>query len=200
MSKVINRAYENYADAVSVIHQLEAAGISHNDISIVANNVNDDNDPTHKDAVAKGAGGGAAAGGTVGAGAGLLAGLGMLAIPGVGPVVAAGWLIAAAAGAAASAAAGATAGGIIGKLNEYEVSDEEAHFYLEVIRRGGALVSAKVSDDDAAKTTQIMDKAQYIDVPSRINAYRGENWTGYSETVPVFTNEQIAAERARYRS
>ena len=56
MSKVINRAYENYADAVSVIHQLEAAGISHNDISIVANNVNDDNDPTHKDAVAKGAG------------------------------------------------------------------------------------------------------------------------------------------------
>src|SRR5579859_4525824 len=73
MSKVINHLYDSYGEAVAVIGELEAAGISHNDISIVANNVDKKNDPTHKDAAAKGAGSGAAGLGAVGAGAGVLA-------------------------------------------------------------------------------------------------------------------------------
>jgi hypothetical protein len=86
-------------------NRLEAAGVKHGDISVLASNADEwykegkpstfpDRDLDRKDdraeAAGTGAGVGAVAGGTLGA----LTGLGLLAIPGVGPVVAAGWLVA----------------------------------------------------------------------------------------------------------
>lgn len=177
MSKIVSRIYATYEEAVVVINTLEAADISHNNISIVANNAERD-DPTHKDAAAKGAGAGAATGAALGGGAGLLAGPGMLAIPGVGPVVAAGWLIATAAGAAAGAGTGAAAGGIIGKLTEYEVSKEDANVYMETIRRGGALVSMKASDEDRTKVEEIMDHSA-IDLEACRSAYQAGKWSAF---------------------
>jgi hypothetical protein len=73
-----------------------------------------------------------------------LTGLGIMAIPGVGPVVAAGWL-------AATAAVGGAAGGLIGALTDSAVPEEDAHVYAEGVRRGGALVTAKVDDARAAQ-------------------------------------------------
>ena len=199
MTKIINRLSDIYAEAVTVINELEAAKISHNDISIVANNVDKKNDPTHKDAAAKGAGGTAAGLGAVGAGAGVLAGLGLLAIPGVGPVVAAGWLVSALAGAAVGAGAGAAAGGIIGKLNEYEVSKEEANVYMEAIRRGATLVSVKAKDDERGLVEEIMDRHDYVDVTARGQAYRADKWTSFDANAPIYSPDQVEAERARYR-
>lgn len=198
MSQIINRAYDTYAEAVTVIRELEAADISHNDIAIVANNVDSKNDPTDKDAAKKGAEGGAAAAGAIGAGAGLLAGLGMLAIPGVGPVVAAGWLVSAAAGAAVGATTGAAAGGIIGKLTEHKVPKDEADAYVEIIRRGGALVSAKTDDKHFAAAEEIMNRTRYVDIAARSQAYRTAEWRGYDEKAPIFTPAQIVEERNRY--
>jgi hypothetical protein len=199
MSKIINRLYDSYAEAVSVIHELEGAEISHNDIAIVANNVDKKTDPTQKNAAAKGAGGTAAGLGAVGAGAGVLAGLGLLAIPGIGPVVAAGWLVAGLAGAAVGAGAGAATGGIIGKLSEYEVSKKDADIYLEAIRRGATLVSVKTNNDNAAKVETIMDRHKYVDVEARGRAYREDAWSGFDPSAPAYSSEQVAAERARYR-
>lgn len=199
MSKVINRLYNTYAEGVAVVRELEAAGINHNDISIVANAVDKKHDPTHKDAAAKGAGGGALAGGAAGAGAGLLAGLGMLAIPGVGPVVAAGWLVATAAGAAAGAGVGAAAGGVIGKLTEHDVSKKDAEVYCEAIRRGAALVSVKVSDDNYSEVETIMNRTTYIDPVARRQAYEANAWTGYNPNAPVYTPAQVEAERRLYQ-
>src|SRR5215212_8715964 len=144
MSKTISRLYNSHAEARAAVRELEAAGVSHGNISIVVSNADSaydertksftDRDLDGKDDRAEGA----AIGGT----AGLLAGLGLLAIPGVGPVVAAGWLVAALTG----AAAGGATGGIIGALSQQAgVSDEEANVYAEGLRRGGALVSAKVA-------------------------------------------------------
>lgn len=198
MANVINRAYDTYAEAVTVIRELEAAGISHNDIAIVANNVDSKNDPTDKDAGKKGAEGGAAAVGAVGAGAGVLAGLGMLAIPGVGPVVAAGWLVSAAAGAAVGATAGAAAGGIIGKLSEHKVPKDEAEAYVEIIRRGGALVSVKTDDEHFAAAEEIMNRVRYVDIAARSQAYRAADWRGYDAAAPAWTATQIVEERNRY--
>lgn len=199
MTKIVNKIYDNYSDAVAAIHALESAEISHNDISIVANNVDSKNDPTDKDATAKGAGGGAAAGAVAGGGAGLLAGLGMLAIPGVGPVVAAGWLVAAAAGAAVGATAGAATGGLIGKLTEYEVSKEDAELYAEAIRRGGALVSVKADDDEVAKVEDILARFKAVDPSLRRTQYSKTNWTAFDANAPAYTPAQIEAERALYR-
>ena len=199
MAKVINRAYDSYSEAVAVIANLEAAGISHNDISIVANNVDKKNDPTHKDAGVKGAEGGAAGVGAIGAGAGLLAGLGMMAIPGVGPVVAAGWLVATLAGAAAGAGVGAAAGGIIGRLTEHDVSKDDAELYMETIRRGGALVSVRTNEEHHAAAQAIMDDGKFVNMTARSQAYRANKWTAFDEKAPPYTTEQVETERGLYR-
>ena len=96
--KTVTGLFDDYEDATDAVGELEATGIPHSDISIVANNSSDwyDNDTSK---AAEDAAGGAGLGALVGGAGGLLTGLGIMAIPGVGPVVAAGWLAATAAGA-----------------------------------------------------------------------------------------------------
>src|SRR5260370_27650295 len=109
--------YDSYGDAAQAVGDLEADGISHHDISLVVNNVDNRYAPSdHVKATdaASGAGTGASIGTVIGGGAGLLAGLGMLAIPGIGPVVAAGWLVSTAPGAARGAPARALLGSFAG--------------------------------------------------------------------------------------
>src|ERR1700730_11712023 len=133
MTVTISRLYDNYTDAQRAVARLEAAGVPHSEISIVANNSDNwfgadkkvDRDRNGVDDRAEGAGRGAGIGAGLGGAAGLLAGLGLLAIPGLGPVVAAGWLAATAVG----AAAGAATGGLVGALTEAGVSKEEAPLY-----------------------------------------------------------------------
>ena len=113
-------------------------------------------------------------GAILGGAAGAAAGLGMIAIPGIGPVVAAGWLAALAAG----AVGGGVAGGLIGALVESGTSKENAQLYAEAVRRGGAIVTARVSDDDEAQYTAIMDH-RCFDIGERANVWRNEGWRGY---------------------
>ena len=117
MTTTISRLYNSYPDAREAVRNLEAAGVAHNDINIIASNADNwyssdrksdkgtfpDRDLDGKDDRAEAAGTGAGVGAAVGGTAGLLAGLGLMAIPGVGPVVAAGWLVSTLAGAAAGA-------------------------------------------------------------------------------------------------
>ena len=52
----------------------------------------------------------------------------------------------------AGAAAGAATGGVLGALTQAAISDDDAHVYAEGLRRGGgAVVSARVADQDAAR-------------------------------------------------
>ena len=139
MTATISRLYNNYADARDAVRNLEAAGVAHSDINIIASNADNwyssdrkagkdtfpDRDLDGKDDRAEAAGAGAGVGAAVGGTAGLLAGLGLMAIPGVGPVVAAGWLVATLAG----AAAGGVAGSVVGALTQAGVSKEDADIY-----------------------------------------------------------------------
>jgi hypothetical protein len=85
MSKTMSRLFDNYSDAENAVRDLEAIGVSHDDISIVANNA----DHAHGDHdTAEDAGKGASTGALIGGAGGLLAGLGILAIPGIEPAVA----------------------------------------------------------------------------------------------------------------
>jgi len=94
MTQTVSGLFDRYEDASAAVRELEALGVAHSDISIVANNtVPVVNDGRASDA-ASDAGTGAGVGAAAGGGLGLLTGLGLMAIPGVGPVVAAGWLIA----------------------------------------------------------------------------------------------------------
>lgn len=174
MTRTITRSYDTYDTASVVVQNLEDAGISSSDISVVGR------DERAKDSnAAEGAGIGAGVGGA----AGLLAGLGMLAIPGIGPVVAAGWLASTAAG----AVAGAAAGGLVGSFTSAGVDEEEAHYHAETVRRGGTVVSVKAADEHAATVETIMDGAAPIDRQSRMAQYRQEGWTRFDEKAGPYT-------------
>ena len=201
MTTTISRLYDNYSDAQSAVARLEAAGVPHADISIVANNSEGwfsgkgkvDRDRDGVDDRAEGAGTGAGIGAGIGGTAGLLAGLGLLAIPGLGPVVAAGWLAATAAG----AAAGAATGGIIGALTQAGVSDDDAHTYAEGIRRGGTLVTARVADGDRARFESALNQST-VNITERRAAWQKSGWQAFDPTAKPLSADEILRERALY--
>lgn len=203
MTKTISRLYDNYTEAQRAVTDLEAAGVPHSDISIVANNSDEwygndkngmiDRDHDGKDDRAEGARTGAGIGAGVGGAAGLLTGLGLLAIPGVGPVVAAGWLVATAVG----AAAGAATGGIVGGLIEMGVSKEDADVYAEGVRRGGTLVSARVADTSAAQYEAVLDRSA-VNIQDRGAAYRKAGWSTFDPAATPYGADQVRKERQTY--
>ena len=206
MTVTISRLYNSYAAAREAVANLEAAGVKYNDISILASNADNsytsdrkagtfpDRDLDGKDDRAEAAGTGAGVGAAVGGAAGLLAGLGLMAIPGVGPVVAAGWLVATLTG----AAAGGATGGIVGALTQAGVSKEEADVYAEGLRRGGAVVSARVADADSPRLQAIMDRSS-VKLADRSTAYRNAGWKSFDPAATPYTADQVRKERELYR-
>jgi hypothetical protein len=202
MTTTISRLYDNYSDAERAVARLEAAGVPHSDISIVANNSDNwygsstrkvDRDRDGVDDRAEGAGTGAGVGAGLGGAAGLLAGLGLLAIPGLGPVVAAGWLASTAVG----AAAGAATGGIVGALTEAGVSRDDASRYAEGVRRGGTLVSAKVPDQDRSRFDALLHERS-VNLQDRSAAWQKAGWTGFDAASPPLSPDDVGRERELY--
>jgi len=206
MTVTISCLYNNYTDAEVAIKNLEAAGVKHGDISVLASNADEwykgnsgkpgtfpDRNLNNKDDRAEGARTGAGLGAVAGGAAGVLAGLGLMAIPGVGPIVAAGWLVSTLAG----AAAGGAAGGVIGALTQAGVGKDEADIYAEGLRRGGAVVSARVADADASSLRAVMDHAA-IQVTDRAAAYRKSGWTTFDPKASPYTADQVRKERSLY--
>jgi uncharacterized protein (TIGR02271 family) len=187
-NKTITAFFDKYEDASEAVRRLEAAGISHRNISLIASNEGDrysshasrtfDGTNHHDDDVSDGAGTGATVGTLAGGGAGLLAGLGMLAIPGLGPVVAAGWLVSTLVG----AGAGAAVGGLAGALIDAGVDENDAHAYAEGIRRGGALVTVRASETEVDRIVDILDDEGTVDFDERETIWRSEGWTGAGAT------------------
>jgi hypothetical protein len=207
MTKTLTRVYDDYASADATVRELKDAGLGDSHIGIVASNADGwhkpgggNVDPSHdkdrdgKDDRAEGAAAGSGIGAVAGGAAGIAAGLGMMAIPGIGPVVAAGWLAALAAG----AVGGGVAGGLIGALVESGTSKENAELYAEAVRRGGAIVTAKVPDDEQTKFAAIMDRLAF-DVAARETAWRSSGWNGYDPSAPAYDQEQVRRERQTYR-
>jgi hypothetical protein len=201
MTVTVSRLYDSYADAQAAVRGLEAAGIPHSDISIVANNSDNwystdnkiDRDRDGVDDRAESAGKGAGIGAGIGGTAGLLAGLGLLAIPGLGPVVAAGWLAATAVG----AAAGAATGGIVGALTEAGISKEDAHVYAEGVRRGGTLVSARVPDADRARLDAVLDRSA-VNLRDRSAAWQKSGWKTFDPASKPYGADEVRNERQLY--
>jgi hypothetical protein len=207
MTTTISRVYENYLTVENVCQDLRNAGLGASHIGVVASNAEGWHrpdgrtiDPAHdkdrdgRDDRAEGAATGGGLGAILGGAAGAAVGLGMIAIPGVGPVVAAGWLAALASG----AVGGGVAGGLIGALVESGTSKENAELYVEAVRRGGAIVTAKMPDSEVGRYSEIMDR-HALNVTSREAAYRDSGWNGYDPDAPVYDVEQIRRERETYR-
>jgi hypothetical protein len=172
--RTVTGLFDTYQHARNAVHALKDAGIKSADISFVSSSPED---IAETDAIGDGATTGAEVGAVLGGAGGLLAGLGLLAIPGIGPVVASGWLFAAAMGALAGAGVGAATGGVVGALTGAGVSEEDAHFYAEGLRRGGTIVTTRVDEDHADMAHNILRDAGGVDIHERRRSYEAEGWS-----------------------
>jgi uncharacterized membrane protein len=191
MTVTITHVYDDYDSAESVVSELERAGFTSDQISVVGRKPTDG---SGEEGI-EGAATGATLGGVAGASAGLLASLGLLAIPGIGPLVAAGVLATTLAG----AATGAIAGGILGALVDYGISMEKAPVYAESIRRGGTLVSVRAEETKADQAELIMQRHEPMDIEERGRAYREQGWQSYDHEAPAYTEKERQEERDRDR-
>jgi hypothetical protein len=143
---------------------------------------------------ASGAATGAVTGGVIGGAAGLAASLIGLAIPGIGPIIAAGPIVAALSG----AGVGAVAGGLIGGLTDMGVSKEDAEYYAESVRRGGALVTVRADDARAERAAEIMREHNAVDIERRADQWRERGWTGWNERAAPYTSDDVNRDRDLY--
>jgi uncharacterized protein (TIGR02271 family) len=200
MAKTVVGLFDDFSEAQAAVRDLVDAGIPRENISIAANDVKGEYVAGDTDdagsAAASGAVTGATGGAIVGGLGGLLLGLGVFAIPGLGPIVAAGPLVATLTG----AGIGAAAGGLIGALTGMGVPEEEAGYYAEGVRRGGALVTVSTTDDMARQTADIMHDHDVVDIDERASQWRQAGWAGYDANAPKLTAEEVRRDREQYRT
>jgi hypothetical protein len=206
MSQTITGLFDTYAHAKVAVERLAAIGVPASDISLVASDAQGHLGDAAKQAAAAhkigdDAGRGVGLGAIVGGTGGLLAGLGLLVIPGIGPVLAGGWLLATSVGVLGGAAvggiAGVAAGGVVGALILAGVPDEDANTLAEGVRRGGAMVTARVAGGLLAAARSILAETRNVDIATRGEAYRAEGWSRFDPNAAPYSEAQAAAERER---
>ncbi len=165
MKKAVLCIVSDRARAENIVGQLQTAGFSNNDISVLFPDKSGSKDFAHEHNTKAPEGGiaGVGAGGVVGGTLGLLVGIGALAIPGLGPFIAAGPLLAALSGAAAGAAVGGVAGALIGM----GIPEIEAKRYEGKVKGGNLLISVHTeSSDEVKRAEKIFKDAKAEDVCS----------------------------------
>ncbi|SAL01943.1 Stress response protein YsnF [Caballeronia pedi] len=76
---------------------------------------------------------------------------------------------------------------------------EEIGHYHEAIRRGSALLSVEVADESSVERVRDgLYAAGAIDIDSRVAQWRNAGYTGYDQNAPVYTADQVAAERQAF--
>jgi len=152
MAKSVFCIVRDYVSASRIVTDLEGAGFTEDDISLLMPDRDGSHDFAHERSTKapEGAAAGVSAGGAIGGTLGLLAGIGTLAIPGLGPFIAAGPIMAALSG----AAVGAAVGGVTGALVGLGVPEYEAKRYEGKIKGGNVLVSVHAENSDQAKTAK----------------------------------------------
>jgi hypothetical protein len=181
MEKTLIALFDTHTEAQRTVQELLDHGFSPEAVSLVSQKSDDQEASTVSGelptlgGVAAGAGVGAAVGGL----GGLLLGLSALAVPGIGPVVATGPLAAALMG----AGLGAAAGGLGGALTDLGVSEEEAGYYAEGVRRGSVMVTVRTNDVMAGNARSILHHHNPIDLHERVAQWRQSGWTGSDREV-----------------
>jgi hypothetical protein len=161
MKKAVMCIVQTQNQAEYVVGQLQQAGFSNNDISVLFPDTQGSRDFAHEHntKAPEGAVAGAGAGGVLGGTLGLLAGIGALAIPGLGPFIAAGPLLATLSG----VAAGATVGGVTGALVGLGIPEIEAKRYEGKLRGGNVLIAVHTENADEQKRAEEIYKSARAD-------------------------------------
>jgi hypothetical protein len=127
----------------------------------------------------------------------LVVGLAALDIPGIGPVLAAGPIASALIAGGIGAGVGAVAGGLVGALVDLGLSEEEAGYYAEGVRRGGTLLVATTTENMSNRVMDVMDRHNAVDIEERATAWRESGWAGYDPDARPYSIDEIRIEQRR---
>lgn len=201
--------YDSFDVANEAVKALVDDGFARSDIGVAANNATGTYNHlattaadivTDRDDVSGGEGGGFGA--VVGGITGAVVALSAIVIPGVGPIIAAGPLVAllgGATGAVVGGAAGAVTGGVAASLMHLGIPEDDAQHYVESVRRGNALVTVAVTNDDDARTaTNVLRRYNPVDVKSRADQWRAGGWQGFDPSAEPYTEEDLVNEQSSY--
>jgi hypothetical protein len=186
--------FANRAAAEKAVDQLNAAGFSHQDVSVLMSDKKGSKDfATEKNTKApEGTAMGVGVGGVLGGTLGLLAGIGALAIPGVGPLIAAGPIM----GALAGLGVGGAVGGLVGALVGMGIPEYEAKRYEGRVKDGGILVSVHCdSSDEVSRAKDVLKQAGGEDIASSGEKSVSSHHVDNDRTVDRdrnFENERVA--------
>lgn len=174
MAKTITGFYRTVPEAQGALNDLLQAGFSREQVSFLAGDTRGHQTPKVGPAL-EDAGSESEAGtdAFIGGAVGLAAGLVAMVLPGIGALLAAGPI----AGAIGGLTLGAATGGIIGLLKDHGISEEEAEFYAEGVRRGGGLVTAHGIPDEREKDARkILDDHGAIEIERLADEWRADGW------------------------
>lgn len=185
--KTIAGLFENEQNADAAIRELQHGGFDRNRFGVITRNrvtQKVDREEVIQEGTIQaesklGPAGGAAVGGITG----LLFGLGALLIPGIGPVVAAGTITASLGAVAGAAGLGAAAGGLLGALTSQGITEEDADFYAEGVKRGGVLVFVEAEEEHVPLVKEVMQKHGVVEISTRRKNWEEAGWAGYNEAV-----------------
>lgn len=163
--KTASCTVDNTAQAELILGQLQAAGFSNKNISVLFPEKDDIKkfEKEHQTKSSEGTVAGAGTGGVIGGVLGWLVGIGSLAIPGIGPFIAAGPIVAALSG----TVIGATFGGLTGTLVGMGIPQDEAKLYENKVKDGRILIVANTEENEVQgfqQACQIFANANAADI------------------------------------
>jgi uncharacterized protein (TIGR02271 family) len=78
---------------------------------------------------------------------------------------------------------------------------EHHDVYAESVRRGSYVLTVDVnSQEETDRAADIMNRFSAVDVDERSSHWKKQGWTGYDESAPRYTRDQITSERSAYAS
>ncbi|WP_443112213.1 hypothetical protein [Ensifer sp. Root1298] len=84
-------------------------------------------------------------------------------------------------------------------MTDSGVPEEHAHVYAEGVRRGGAVVTARVDDALQADAEAILRRGSWVDPVQRRASYSEQGWRRFDPTLAPYTPDEVEQERRRYR-
>lgn len=188
--RTIDHFYTTYAEAVQVVADLSAEGLSADDISLIESQT-DPRLPSEvgEDAAQNPAGRGATLGTAIGGGIGALDGVGAITIPFTDPLVQAGWIVPT----LVFAGVGAVLGAILGAVTKFGVTNRKAHVIAEGLTRGQHLVVVRVDDRYVGQVEAIMNRpraAANLPDPAYDEEYVDDNRTVAEEAASIHQAER----------
>src|SRR5215218_8890221 len=69
--------------------------------------------------------------------------------------------------------------GFLDSLADLFFPEEDQHTYAEGVRRGGYLLSVRVSDDMEDRAREALERSGPVDIDERAESWRQSGWAGY---------------------